>query len=503
MKNKHKILSIALLLSILLSLFLPLTVSAAVISYTDVLYDLQKDSTFKVANYPYLTYDRFLSLNSDSNKHNDVDHISVIQIAEGENNELFIYTYQPLENVSEICASSINMSVGFNSTQYKKYDLTLVSYNGVFKKYLVEDFTVSNNMERFYNISEIERPFNELFDKKISDETITDFKAHTVAQTWCCYYLNGNIVYEMEKLDVVEITPTLTDFGYLADGFRLSNLVGINTGCYAHFIAFNIDNYNVDKIIDASITYKIIDTKYSETINYTLNIESSRFVTTTYKSANGEWVTEPADSDWTTVDFEITDEQTMNYKGRGLLAKKYSWDRIMSANDFVNTLESQGCDLGSDTKQTLNNSQFVFSFTEKAVTISDPPPAYSDDGIWKLSDSYFREGTEVAQVDILRLHFMSEGKTYNLGVVGDTTSADDIPDFVGDGLANPFDDYLEGFWEFLLLIFLVIFILIFIVFFKPIINMVFRGVTEIFTLIYSTITLPFQLIASAFKNKRR
>lgn len=476
------------------------------VTSSNVLDDLCKDENFDVANYPSLTYDRFQALNTDNIESNDVEHISVIQLAEGVDKELFIYTYQPLENVSEINASSINMSIGFNSKRYEKYDLTLVSSNGVFKKYLVTGFTVSNDAERFYNISEIERPFNTLYDEKINGGTITNYKSHSVGQTWCCYYLNGNLVYEMEKLDVVEITPTLTGYGYLADGFRLSNLVGVDTGCYAHFIAFNVDNYIVDKIIDASITYKIIDTLYSETINYTLNIESSRLVTTSYKNKNGEWVTNPSSDDWTTVNFEISNEQTMNYQGGGLLAKKYSWDRILTAKDFVNSLESQDCVLGSDAKQTLNYSQFVFSFTEKAVTISDPKPEYSNDGIWKLTDSYFREGTEVAQVDILRLKFMSEGKTYNLGVVSDTTSSDDIPDFIGDELADPSDylkDYLEDFFKILLFVIFITIFLIFVIFFKPVFKMLFVGVKEIFSLISSTITLPFQLIASAFKSKRR
>lgn len=502
MKTKHKILSITLLLSILLSLFLPFTASAEASSYSNVLDDLQKDSKFDVANYPFLTYDRFQALNTDQDKTNDVEHISVIQLAEGVNKELFIYTYQPLENVSGIIASSITMSIGFNSKQYKGYDLTLVSSEGVFKKYLVQGYTVSNNIERFYNITEIERPFNNFYDEKISDETITNTKAHPVGQTWCCYYQNGNLVYEMEKLDVVEITPTLTDTAYLVDGYKLGNLIGLNTGCYVHYIAFNVDNYIVDKIIDASITYKIIDTKYSETIFYTLNIESNRLASTTYKNKSGEWVENPSSSDWTTASFEISKEQAISYKGSGLLAKSYSWDRIMTAKKFVSTLESQKCTFDSSVKQALNNSQFVFSFAEFPVTIYDPYPVYSDDGLWKLSDSYFREGTKVAEVDIIRLHFMSEGRPYNLGVVSDKTTADDIPGIVGNEREDPFD-YFEDFFEFLFLVILIIFILIGIIFFKPVFSTIFRGVFEIFSLIGSTITLPFRFLASAFKNKRR
>ena len=471
-------------------------------TYSSVLFDLQKDSKFDASNYPYLTLDYFQSINNDTDKTNDVDYISVIQIGESTDKELFIYTYQPLEYVSEICASSINISVGLNSSDYKKYDLTLVSSEGVFKKYLVKNLVVSNTSERFYNISEIERPFNTFLDEQINNETIIDFKAHTVAQTWCCYYQNGDLVYEMEHLDVVEITPTLTDFIYLEDGFTLGNLINIKTASYAHYIAFNVENFNVDKIIDASITYKIIDTRYSETIFYTLNFESSRLSGTTYKNKNGEWVENPSSDDWSTIHYEISDDQIMSYKGKGLLGKKYTWDRIMSSSKFVNTVESQDCVWSPSAKETLLNSQFVFSFTETPVTIYDPVATYSDDCLWKLSDFYSRDGKKVAQVDILRLHFMSEGKTYNLGVVADTTTSDDTPGASGLGLAD-LDAYFEDFLSFIMLALFVIIFLVLLVYIKPVASMIGKGFGEIFGLIWSVITLPFQLIASLFDSKRR
>lgn len=502
MKSKHKIFAVVLLLCLTVSLVLPFTASAAVVSHTDVLQDLQKDSSFKISNYPYYTYDYFKAVNSDDNTSNDVQHISVIQVAEGEDGELFVYTYQPLEDYAEICASSIVMSVGFHSANYQKYDLRLVSYNEVFKKYLVEGYTVTNDLERFYNISEIERPFDDAFDEQISDETITDYKSHTVGQTWCAYYLDGSLVYEMETLEVVEIKPTLTDFVYLGDGFTLSNLVGLDTACYAHYIAFDVTNYKVDKIIDATITYKIIDSKYSETIYYTLNIESSRTSSTVYKTQSGEWVENPSSSDWTTKTFEITEEQTMHYQGRGLLAKKYSWDRIMSANNFVTEFESQGGVWNTSAKETLLNSQFVFSFTESKVTEYDPAPITSDDGKWVMSDFYSREGTKVAQVDILRLHFMSEGKTYNLGVVGDTTTADDIPGGVADELADP-DEYFGDFLQLLLLMVIGVAACVAVVVLKPLWIAIFHGVSSMFELVGATVSLPFKLIASKFDNKKR
>ena len=174
----------------------------------------------------------------------------------------------------------------------------------------------------------------------------------------------------------------------------------------------------------------------------------------------------------------------------------------MSANNFVTEFESQGGVWNTSAKETLLNSQFVFSFTESKVTEYDPAPAYSDDGLWKLSDFYSREGTKVAQVDILRLHFMSEGKTYNLGVVGDTTTADDIPGGVADELAD-FDEYFGDFLQLLLLMVIGVAACVAVVVLKPLWNAIFHGVSSMFELVGATVSLPFKLIASKFDNKKR
>ena len=329
------------------------------------------------------------------------------------------------------------MSVGEDSEAFQKYKLKCVSFNGSFKKYQVYNsdgsvFTIPNSQYRYYNLIEIERPFDTLLDEKISNETITDYKAHAVAQTWCCYYLNNRLVYEATSLKVVEITPTLTDFIYLADGITWGSIVGLNSAGHAHYIAFNIDNYDSDKIIDADIIYKSVPYKSSTLVTYILGFESDRSTTTQYKNLSGEWVTTLDDSVWKPNQFTITEDQKRKYEGDGLWAREYKWDRIMKAPDFLNNMESQGVAFSSSVKTTLNNSQFVFAFEETEYS-STYTPVYAPDG--KItSETYFSEGTKVAQVDIIRLKFMVGETTYNLGVVGDVTSADDIPGGVGSGL---------------------------------------------------------------------
>ena len=505
MKIQKRILSLMLLLILMLSLFLPLTVSAVATTYSDVLYDLQKDENFKVEDYPVMTYDYFSSLNSDDDTTNDVEYLSVIHIAEGENKELFIYTYEPVNNLKDIIASSITMSIGEDSVSYEKYNLRCVSYNGVFKKYQVYNsdwsvFTIQANQYRYYNLVEIERPFDALLDEKIDNETITDYVAHPVAQTWCCYYLNDSLVYEASTLEVVEITPTLTDFIYLGGGITWGSIVGLTTAGHAHYIAFNIDNYDADKIIDADIIYKSAPYKSNTLVTYILGIESDRRTTVQYKKPSGEWVTTLDYSVWKDEEFTITEDQDRTYKGNGLLARKYTWDRIMNASDFLANMESQGVTFSSSAKNKLNNSQFVFAFEETEYS-SVYTPVYDANGMI-LSETYASEGTKLAQVDIIRMKFMVGQTTYNLGVVGDVTSADDIPGGVGSDLAD-IDEYFEDFFAIIIILIVVVFLIALAPTLQPIFEMIFAGIKEVFSSIWAAIKLPFEFIGSLFTKKRK
>ena len=178
---------VALILVELLFGLFGIRANAAASKKSGVMDDLSADSSFDVADYPLMSYDTFNAVNTDDNPNNNVDFIQVIQIGESEEKELFIYTYQPLNNVSDITATSINiateesalkdMAIKNDMTGFKKYDLECVSSEGSFKKYLVKDFTVGNGYYRYYCISEIERPFDTLLDEKISDSTITDYNS--------------------------------------------------------------------------------------------------------------------------------------------------------------------------------------------------------------------------------------------------------------------------------------------------------------------------------------
>ena len=512
MKNiKIKIYAILLLiLTLFTTICTPLTAFAKTTASSNVIDDLSEDSSFDVADYPLMSYDTFNALNTDENPNNNVDFIQVLQIAESEDNELFVYTYQPLNNVSDITASSISfateesalkdMAIKNDMTGFKKYELECVSAEGSLKKYLVKDFVVGNGYYRYYCISEIERPFDTLLDTKISNTTITDYKAHTVAQAWCCYYYDNQLKYEMVTLDVVELEPTHTGELYYANGLTWGNLAGIDNDCVSHYISFNIGNYKVDKIIDASLVYKYREYKTIDTVESGIGPAISSIFG---KDLSTSYTTYPNGTDFKTKPLDIYETDVVEYEGKGLWAKEFSWNRIMTGTDFVTKFKDQGGDWDSTIEATVSGSQYVFAFCETDLKSMQTSVSSGSDIFATTTYTTTIEGTQVAQVDILRLKFVSNGVTYNLGVVGDTTSSDGKADGIADDLEIDMSFFNEAFEKIIAIIMLLVLVVIIVNVFVPVILPLFKLFVKLASsaasIIISIVTLPFRLL---FGRKR-
>ena len=134
MSVKNKIISFLLVLlvvlaiggELLLSLFAVRAEAAEGTSttYSNVLDDLKKDSRFNPADYP--------------DKPDDYS-LSVIQVAEGENGELFVYVYQPSHPKKDLVATTIRLSTSspYEELTYADYILILLDTDGVFDKYKI------------------------------------------------------------------------------------------------------------------------------------------------------------------------------------------------------------------------------------------------------------------------------------------------------------------------------------------------------------------------------
>ena len=330
---------------------------------SSVLEDLQTDESFNPDDYPSVEADYSLS---------------VIQIAESTADELFIYVYNPSQSEKELTATSISFSTEINDNlYYQNYDLKLLSRDGVFAKYVVQNFTVKADALRYYDISEIYRLWDESIDAPAEYGNEISEVSFPVAQLWSASTVQNKVSYEMAQTEVITITDKYVGLIRYPDGFILSPTSYTDS----HFVAFSTD-YNIEYLLEAQLEYHIQRKDYSPGIAGAITMEEDRNITLLYSDTG-------------------TNGQT------GLFAKTYVWNRIESVNMFI-----ANEDLTEEAVVELNNKQWVLRFVETN---------YSKYGSYLTC-------YEVSEVTILRLKFQTAGKTYNLGVVDNKQTGDGIPD---------------------------------------------------------------------------
>ena len=192
------------------------------------------------------------------------------------------------------------------------YELELVSTDGVFDKYVVKDYIVSTEGERWYNIVSIYRAFNETIDKHI-EGGITDEIAYSVGQQWHVYYMNDEMYYEMGTFKTLEVEIVTAGNIEYSNGFTMGSLAGLYNYCDSHFVCFNVPDYVVSHIYDADVSYV------------------SRPVT----EYSGMGVPDDSYGEYETKYVTLYDNDVVTFEGSGWLGKTYNWNRISSSTDFV------------------------------------------------------------------------------------------------------------------------------------------------------------------------
>ena len=375
------LISLVLILSCLLSClsFTPHITSAETV-YSEVLEDLEKDENFDIDDYPVVEDDFSLQ---------------VIQIAESNNNELFVYVYQPSGEDKDLRATSINISTGINDNLfYVNYTLTYLSSSGTLYKYLVNDFTLLQDALRYYDISSIFRAWDEGIDGSADGDNTINEVSYEVAKLFTVSTVEGEVSYTCLATDTIVITEKYVGFIRYSNGFQL-----LPTSCDSHYVAFSTDK-PIDKLMEADVYY----VARSFETPYYFGIEK----TTTYG---------------TSIDYTVTLKYTdvASNPGDGLFGHTYTWNRIESVSEFI-----ANENLTDETKASLTNKQWVLRFAETEFKQIIPSV-----GFWT-----YDRGTQVSEVTILRLKFETDGKVYNLGVVDNKQSGDLTPD-------NPPGDFWE------------------------------------------------------------
>ena len=481
-KIKFFILVYCLLVVVLFSGFQPLFMAFAVednrSAYSKVLDDLKIDESFKAEDYP----------------DNEKDYsLQVIQVAETKGGELLVYVYQPSAKILQLPATKITISQTIlNNYSPQVYDLTLLNSDGVFQKYRVDGLELKNDMVRYYEISEIFRAWNKDIDEIPIGENTTSHKAFSVAQRWTACTLEGQVYYDCEVTEVVEIKDLFVGFVEYEDGYRfITGLTG-SSACQSHLVAFNSD-HSIDELLEADVIFTHQSRSYDKS-NYTTPVF-------------GTAVTE-------TKTLTHTDESDYTTKGN-FTHKKYSWKTIQTPTEFFDSVEGKNVynngvfnvvgktKLDDNSKSIISGMQYVLRFYESDYSEVDrrvvQNPLISTAPI---TVRYVNE-TAVTDVAILRLKFKYQGKTYNLGVVADMQTGS------GKSLTNTdWSLKLDSWFEKLLFVIGIVVVLVGVLillnllgWLAPVLKFIGIVLLKVGKAIWLIISSPFVFIGSLFKNK--
>ena len=340
-----------------------------------VLEDLSKDASFKAENYPSNAKDYSLS---------------VMQLAESTDKELFVYVYQP--SGDKVKASSVNISTTINDDiSFFNYSLELLNFEGTLFKYKVANFEVKKDPVRYYAISSIYRPFDAgVGDKKSGNNTINEVN-YAVNRQYCFGEINGKPYVSCVDIETIVITDKFVGFVRYKDGFKL--YVG---SCDSHFVAFNTDK-PIDKLLEADVYYT------SQPYSWLFALGIGENETFGDKKDNYAYL-------------KYTDK--VEHTGDGFFAGTYKWDRIQTVDDFINGENREDVyhgavlDVKVSSKLTdealneLKGKKWVLRFVETSYTLSSG-----------ANGSTSTKSTLIGNVTILRLKFETDGITYNLGVI--------------------------------------------------------------------------------------
>ena len=425
-----------------------------------VLEDLSKDASFNATNYPSNAKDYSLS---------------VMQLAESTDKELFIYVYQP--SGDKVRASSINISTTINDEiSFFNYPLELLNFEGTLFKYKVTNFEVKKDPVRYYAISSIYRPFDECIgDKKSGNNTINEVN-YAVNRQYCFGEINGKPYVNCIDIETIVVTDKFVGFVRYPDGFKLFTGAG---ACDSHFVAFNTDK-KIDKLFEADVYYT------TQKVSYDFFTEDSPFSIKFGDSKTDNYAY-----------LKYTDK--VEHTGGGFFAGTYKWDRIQSVDDFIKTEDRTTVYYGAvlnakvsskltdEALNELKGKKWVLRFTE--TSYNKAPKSGMGAATY-----YHAETTMVGNVTILRLKFETDGITYNLGVIDNKQTGSTEPSNSTDIKVEP-NATGKG------IIYLILFVLL-LVLLAPLLPYVLNAIILIVSLPVKLISEIIKLIRSS-KEKRK
>ena len=427
--------------------------AAEAVTYSNVLDDLSKDPSFNPADYPAIADDYSLQ---------------VIQIAEGTNGELFVYVYQPNFSFTANKASYLNVAFQdqrnpSETLKYERKSLTFLNSNGVFCKYLLNDFTVLKETIRYYSVAAIYRPYIEGVDKTYESIDLKQHVKQEVGKLWTACFYNNVLTYGSFDIDVVDVEITASGDIYYEDGFEGFYL----SGCNSHYFAFKVNNYKVTEIFDADVTYNLIP-YWERAISLKPTVDDSK-----------EKIIVESET--------IYSEREVVFEANGLFGKNATWKRIQTIEEFKTDSKKQGKVFTDTELKGLNEAQFVFRIAESDYHITFD--SYGDHiyQYYRLEDS-----------GVLRLHFATVDGVYNIGAVSDLVGTDGKSDSKDD---NNNDDLLEKIFSVLVIIAIALVVAALWNPLSALFKFIVDGIKGGFEILLNLLLFPFNLFAWLFRKK--
>ena len=460
------------IISLFSTIFTPVTAFAQENSYEKTpLTELSKADNFNVEDF----------------EEDPTDYsLKVIQVAESAEGKLNIFTFQPARNTVELWASSINISYGFSSNGEnltpKNYSLKLISTEGCFDKYEVEGFDVPSEEYKYYNIVSIYRRLSEDVptDEDITGGTTTE-KAYEVGQQWSVHTINGVTSYKMNTFMTKTITQNLNGTLYYSSGLHLGNIASAYTGgLHSWFVAFDVEDTIVKHIYNATLTFQ------HRTVHDVRVSGESKDGYPEY----GDWVIEE--------NYSITDADEVTYSQVTWFGDDFQWNRIMSSTEYVTNAESQGVTFSEEARAEILASQWVFAYYETEYRHSETT------GFWVQHDYRY---SEVENLSILTLKYMDfSGNVYDVGIVSDKTTADDVIDGYAEGMLG-LQEKMKEIAAIISSLLGLVGLLILANFCPPLFNVliiifkaIFNGFIWVLSFVFEILTIPLKLI---FNTKRK
>ena len=477
MKNKilRKILAFVMLTILLVQFSLTIVVFAKdeeSIEYSNAWNDLKASPLFNPTDYPQLpsSHEKYYSL-------------EVITVAESENGELFVYVYQPSGQAGEIRAASIDISTKVcTEKQFLNYKLTYINSHTVFFKYKVEGLKVSSDETRYYEISDILRPWSESYGDKEppAGNTISEVGLPVGKM----FTFTGTSSMVVEDVDYIQITDQYV--GYI----RYEQDALLNMKAYdAHFVAFSTGERVIEDLLEADVYFEKRDVIHIldgddevETDNEGETVKEVETEVVDPEEIETDYAYLDKDSE---IEIELSDGQ--------LFKKSFTvTDQIQKTSEFLTQTTPKYVFPGFSVKKNIPFSKegilelsktqwvLVFELTEYIRPAATTIPY----------ESY----TRVGNVKLLRLKFKTGGEVYNLGVVSNKQTGSKDPVAVVEE---------QDWWQKIMMVLMLILLLVALIFIwpfiSPVVKIIWQGIKGIFKFLIWILMLPSKLFRKIFK----